>query len=172
MLSNSNERLLPSDASFLLEGYVKNICDHMRCWDGGATFITCKNKRYHLLDNLSWCEEVEGMLVSTDYFSLPSPFVNYWNGDFCSIVDRYNRCSCGRLYRDFKFLENRPFSLKGKSMSEIKKVITSLKLNNIKEIRCSIDSIEILSNSTIVENHQNHIRSNFPMFNFKFLVEK
>lgn len=172
LLSNTNERLLPYDASYLMSGYAKNICDHMRCWDGGATFFTCKNKRYHLMDNLSWCEEVDEMLVSTDYFSLPSPFVYYWNGDFCKIGNRYNRCDCGRLYREFTFLENRPFSLKGKSMSDIKSTISSLRINNIKEIRCSVEFVEIVSSSPLDITHQSHIRNKFPVFNFKFLVEK
>ena len=41
----------------------------MRCWDGGATFLTCKDNNYHVLDNLSYCYEKENKLISTDYFS-------------------------------------------------------------------------------------------------------
>jgi hypothetical protein len=171
LLSNSNEKLMAEDASFLLDGYVDDICDHMRCWDGGATFFTCRHKNYHLLDNLSWCEDVDGKLVSTDYFSFPSPFVRYWNGDFCRISDTYERCECGRLYRDFEFLENRPFSLKGRSILEIKAIMDSLRIRNIKQVRCSAESVEVVSYSPIQEDHKQILRSKF-RFNFKFTVEK
>lgn len=171
LLSNSNEKLMAEDASFLLDGYLDDICDHMRCWDGGATFFTCKHRNYHILDNISWCEEVDGKLISTDYFSIPSPFVRYWNGDFCRISDTYERCECGRLYRDFEFLENRPFSLKGRSIIEIKDAMESLKIRNIKQVRCSAESVEIVSYSPIQEDQKQILRSKF-RFNFKFTVEK
>lgn len=170
LLSNSNEKIMAEDAAFLLDGRVGDICDHMRCWDGGASFFTCRDRNYHLLDNLSWCEEEEGRLVSTDYFSLPSPFVRYWNGDFCRITDRYERCECGRLYRDFEFLENRPFSLKGRSMLEIKATLDSLKIRNIKQIRCSAESIEVVSYSPLQEAHKQILRGRH-RFNFSFTVE-
>lgn len=171
LLSNSNEKLMAEDASFLLNGHADQICDHMRCWDGGATFFTCRHMNYHLLDNLSWCESVDGKLVSTDYFSFPSPFVRYWNGDFCRISDTYERCECGRLYRDFEFLENRPFSLKGRSILEIKEVMDSLRMRDIKQVRCSAESVEVVSYSPVQESHKQILRSKF-QFNFKFTVEK
>lgn len=171
LLSNSNERLKPQDALFLLNGYVDNICDHMRCWDGGASFFTCVHKNYHLMDNLSWCYEVDQKLVSTDYFSLPSPFVNYWNGDFCRISNRYERCECGRLYRDFEFLENRPFSLKGRSISELKDTLNSLRIRNIKQVRCTSESVEIVSYSPIQEGYKQILRSKY-RFDLRFVVEE
>jgi len=171
LVSNSNERLLQSDASFLMMGYASAVCDHMRCWDGGAGFWTCRHGTYHLMDNLSWCEEIDGKLVSTDYFSLPCPFVRYWNGDFCRITDTYSRCECGRLYRDFEFLENRPFSVKGRSILEIKKTMQELGIINLKRLTCNADCVVVTSFSPISEAKQNIIRSRHRI-DFKFLVEK
>jgi hypothetical protein len=171
LVSNSNERLLPSDASFLLLGYAGSVCDHMRCWDGGASFWTCGRGTYHLMDNLSWSEEMDGMLVSTDYFSLPAPFVRYWNGDFCRIADTYQRCECGRLYRDFEFLENRPFSLKGRSILEIRETISMLGLKEVKRVSCSADCVIVTSSKEIPDSKKKTIIASH-RFNFKFLVER
>lgn len=171
LVSNSNERLLPSDASFLMMGYAGKVCDHMRCWDGGAGFWTCRHGTYHLMDNLSWCEEVDGKLVSTDYFSLPCPFVRYWNGDFCRITDTYKRCECGRLYRDFEFLENRPFSVKGRSITEIRETISMMGLKEVKRVTCSTDCIIITSIREIPESKKAFIRGRHRM-DFRFVVEK
>jgi len=143
LLSNTNEKLLSQDLKFIQENELfDDICDHMRCWDGGATFFTCKEKNYHLMDNISWSEEKSSKLITTDYFSLGSPFVNYWNGDYCKIGNKYERCDCGRLYRDFEFLESRPFSIKGKNTIEIKEI---LKKFNINQVRCSPESLEIVT---------------------------
>ena len=171
LVSNSNERLLPNDANFLKMGYARHVCDHMRCWDGGASFWTCRHGTYHLMDNLSWSEEVDGMLVCTDYFSLPSPFVRYWNGDFCRIADTYNRCDCGRLYRDFEFLENRPFALKGRSMLEIRETISMLGLKEVKRVSCSSDAVVITSFREIPA-HKKLAIANRHRLNFRFVVEK
>jgi hypothetical protein len=171
MVSNSNERLLPSDASFLLLGYSGAVCDHMRCWDGGASFWTCRQGTYHLMDNLSWSEEIDGMLVSTDYFSLPAPFVRYWNGDFCRITDTYQRCECGRLYREFEFLENRPFSLKGRSILEIRETISMLGLREVKRVSCSADAVVVTSTSEIPDSKKMALKSRHH-FEFRFVVER
>lgn len=170
LFSNSNEKIMSEDAAFLMDGLADYVCDHMRCWDGGATFFTCRHLNYHLLDNLSWCEDFEGKLISTDYFSLPTPFVRYWNGDFCRISDTYQRCECGRLYREFEFLDNRPFALKGRSVMEIKETLESFKIRDIKQVRCSSDSIEIVSRSPIHEAHRETLRRRH-RFNFRFTVE-
>lgn len=157
LLSNTNEKLLESSIFYIKENNIfDNICDHMRCWDGGATFFTCKHENYHLLDNLSWCVEDEGKLISTDYFSLASPFVEYWNGDYCKIDSKYQKCDCGRLYRDFEFLENRPFLIKGKNILEIQSAVKDF--NQIREIRCSKDSLEIVSDINISTNEQKTIK--------------
>jgi hypothetical protein len=172
LLSNTNEFLLSSDVAFLTENkFVDNVCDHMRCWDGGASFFTCKEKNYHLMDNLSWCEEVDTKLISTDYFSFPSPFVNYWNGDYCKIDNKYQRCDCGRLYRDFEFLENRPFSLKGMCLKDIKDKIKEMDIQGITQARCSVDSIDIISNKELSEQEKLMIRNITNKFKFNFIKE-
>jgi hypothetical protein len=131
----------------------------MRCWDGGATFFTCKHQNYHLLDNLCWCDEKNKKLISTDYFSFPSPFVDYWNGDLCRLKNEYQRCDCGRLYRDFEFLENRPFSIKGRNILEIKEKIKQYK---IKEVRCSMmlgeSFLEIVTSRELCEKSKKKIK--------------
>lgn len=173
LLSNSNEMLLSTDAKFLLSNkLVDNICDHMRCWDGGASFFTCKDKNYHLLDNLSWCEEIDKKLISTCYFSLPSPFVRFWNGDLCRIQDKYQRCDCGRLYRDFEFLENRPFSVKGNSLKQYRQQILDKGIQNLKQLRCNQDRIEIISNKELLAEDKKYIQELLSKFKLYFLIEE
>ena len=127
-LSHSNEFPLQEDFKFLREKrLIDHHCDHMRCWDGGACFFTCKFRTYHLLDNITQHKSINKKLVTTDYFSLSAPFVNYWNGDICEIGEEYSRCECGRLYRPFKMLQNRPFNIKGPTkLTAIKEKINKL----------------------------------------------
>lgn len=173
LISNTNEFLLSKDANFILENkYADNICDHMRCWDGGASFFTCSHKNYHLLDNLSWCEEKENKLISTDYFSFPSPFVNYWNGDYCQIRNTYKRCECGRLYREFKFIENRPFSLKGICFKEIQDEIKKININSIKQVKCDTNQIAIVSTKELSSQEKEQISKINSKFQFIFKTEK
>lgn len=173
LLSVTGDRFLPEDASFLLDGgYFDHICDHMRCWDGGATFFTCKYRNYHLMDNLAWCEEGPNHeLICTDYFNLASPFVRYWNGDYCRIAKEYQRCECGRLYRDFEFLESRPFSLKGTNMKEIQEKIRSLGIKGIKQVRCSIQDLSVVSTRNLTDEEKERIQSVSDKFQFKFFCE-
>jgi|688.fasta_scaffold115491_5 hypothetical protein len=172
LLSNSYEQILKSDIDFLIENnIVNNVCNHMRCWDGGATFFTCKYNTYHLLDNLSWCDEYENKLISTDYFSFPSPFVNYWNGDYCEIKSNYKRCECGRLYRPFKFLQSRPFAIKGYIVHDIYNNLIKLEINSIKQIKCDYNNIIIISNKEIELEKKNIMKKQFEKINFKFIVE-
>ena len=173
LLSNSNEMLLQADVDFLLNGkYVDNICDHMRCWDGGATFFTCKESTYHLCDNLSWSEEIDGKLITTDYFSLPSPFIKYWNGDLCKIFDKYRRCECGRLFRNFEFVESRPFSLKGLSIEKYKKEIIESGISSLKQVKCSVAQIEVVTDDDLTLDEKEKIKKILDKFNVKFTVEK
>jgi len=172
LLSNSNEMLISDDANFLLDGYVDGICDHMRCWDGGASFFTCKHGTYHLMDNLSWCEQgPNNELICTDYFNLASPFVRYWNGDYCKIGDEYKRCGCGRLYREFELLESRPFSLKGVCIAEIRKGLKNLGISGIKQVRCSTASLDVVSDRVLDDEEKSRISAIDPKFVFRFILE-
>lgn len=172
LMSNTCEGFLNKDVEFLLnKNYIKNFCDHMRCWDGGATFFTCSEGNYHILDNLSYCEDKNNKLISTDYFSFVSPFINYWNGDYCEISTKYERCDCGRLYRKFKFLDSRPFSVKGESINKIKETIINLEIKGIKRVICSFENINIISKNPIKQEDKNKLIKNYDKINFNFLVE-
>jgi hypothetical protein len=174
LLSNTNERLIPEDVIFLAydNSHFDSVCDHMRCWDGGASFFTCRFGNYHLMDNLSWCEEVDGKMVSTDYFNLCSPFVNYWNGDYCKISDSYQRCECGRLFREFEFLESRPFSIKGVCVKELQNKIEALNIDGIRQVKCSVSCLDVVSNRALTDEEKASIERITDKFEFKFNVEK
>lgn len=129
LISQTGQFTRSDDIDFVIDNsYANYFCDHMRCWDGGCTFFTCKHKTYHLLDNLSWSsQDMENKLITTDYFSLPAPFINYWNGDLCEIKNKYSLCKCGRYYRPFKMIQNRPFELKGSQyLTTIKQQISQM----------------------------------------------
>jgi hypothetical protein len=174
LLSNTGDRILPADAYFLFieNDYFAHVCDHMRCWDGGATFYTCRERNYHLMDNLSWVEEIEGRMICTDYFNLASPFVRYWNGDYCKVGKEYQRCECGRLYREFEFLESRPFSLKGVCMKDIKEGIKALNISGIREVRCSTSHLDVVSVKDMSPEDQARISALTDRFRFRFLTEE
>jgi len=129
LISQTGEYMRASDKSILINrGHADYVCDHMRCWDGGATFFTCKYDTYHVMDNICWVTKgPNGQLISSDYFNFSTPFINYWNGDLCHVSDEYLLCGCGRYYRPFKMVENRPFALKGaSSLSSIRHQINLL----------------------------------------------
>jgi hypothetical protein len=160
LLSNTCERMLPEDHKNLTEeGIVRHVCDHMRCWDGGAGFFTCRYGIYHLMDNLSHTYQGENnMLISTDYFSFASPFVNYWNGDYVDIELAYKRCSCGRLYRPFRFLQSRPFTVKGRNIAEWRQRMREENIRGIKQVICNRSYIEVISNRTFSEEEKEKLR--------------
>jgi hypothetical protein len=174
LLSSTGDRILPADACFLFidNNYFDHICDHMRCWDGGATFYTCKHRNYHLMDNLCWVEEIDGKMICTEYFNLASPFVRYWNGDYCKVGKEYKRCECGRLYREFEFMESRPFSLKGVCMKQIKEGIKALEVSGIKEVRCSMNYLDVVSVRDLSPEEMSKISALTDKFKFRFLKEE
>lgn len=109
LISNINESVLEEEIPNVLK-ICDYFCDHMRCWDGGMTFITCKHGNKHILDYLSYVESIDGKLVSTDYFNTVGRFIRYWNGDYCEINEKWDKCDCGRYYRKFYLEGNRkPF---------------------------------------------------------------
>lgn len=69
------------------------VIDKMRCWDGGLSFYQCPQGRLHVYDELCLVEEIEGRLVSTDFFNYCHPFVRYANHD-TGELDR-GLCGCG-----------------------------------------------------------------------------
>jgi hypothetical protein len=174
LLSNTGDRIMPADAHFLFveNKYFDHICDHMRCWDGGATFFTCKHRNYHLMDNLCWVEEIDGKMICTEYFNLASPFVKYWNGDYCKIGKEYKRCECGRLYREFEFVESRPFSLKGVCMKDIKDGLKALDISGIREVRCSVKYLDVVSLRPLEDEEKTKISALTDKFTFRFITEE
>ena len=108
----------------------------------------------------------------TDYFNLASPFVRYWNGDYCKIGKEYRRCECGRLYREFEFMQSRPFSLKGVCMKEIKDGLKVLGIPGIKEVRCSQSHLDVVSVVPISQEDRLKIASLSDKFPFRFLTEE
>jgi len=173
LLSHTSQFPIKEDFYFLKENnYIDNYCDSMRCWDGGATFFTCKHNTYHLADNLSYCYESQNRLISTDYFSLPAPFINYWNGDLCEIVNEYKKCTCGRWYRPFKMLQNRPFALKGATkLTEIKNSINSLSFKKkIKQVQFSQDYINVVANTELTIEEKEKIDNILNEYSVKYIV--
>ena len=162
LLSHTTEFPIVNDFRFLQEnGNIKYYCDHMKCWDGGAGFFTCKFGTHHLLDNFSWISQGEGnKLISTDYFNLASPFINYWNGDLCEIRDEYKKCKCGRYYRPFKMLENRPFALKGTTkLTQIKEEINQLDFkNNLVQVQFENLNVRISSDRELEKNEKTQLK--------------
>lgn len=173
LLSHTGEFPIKADFKFLKDnGYIENFCDSMRCWDGGAMFFTCKFGTYHLMDNLGKVTQgPENKMISTDYFSLMSPFLNYWNGDLCEASEDYERCQCGRLYRKFRMLENRPFGLKGSTkLTAIKKEIGSLGFkSDISQVKFENLSCQIVSVRELVEEEQKVLKNILHEYECSFL---
>lgn len=175
LLSNTGSKVDPNDLNYLLAANtIDNWCDHMRCWDGGATFYTCKHQTYHLMDGLSYCYSKNNRLRSIDFFSLPSPFVNYWNGDYAQISNDYQRCACGRAYRSFNMGRTRSETTSIVSDSQI--IIDKLKhnglLDQIKRIDVIDPHLRIITYSLLPNIQKLAIKSMFNSAQVDFYVEE
>ncbi len=172
LLSHTTEFPRIDDFQFLQKnGNITYYCDHMRCWDGGASFFTCKFGTHHLLDNFSWvCQGENNSMISTDYFNIAAPFVNYCNGDKCEISDEYLQCKCGRWYRPFKMLQNRPFALKGPTrLTQIKDQIAQLEFKSkIDQIQFEGLEVNVYLNDVLDEESMEKIKSILSDYTIKF----
>jgi hypothetical protein len=85
--------------------------DAMRCWPGGATFITCEHGNTHWIDFLAdtWTDGAN-RLFSNDLFNLGQCFLNYENGDTVSTARR-GVCRCGLDIDDIAYPEERACSI-------------------------------------------------------------
>lgn len=169
ILSNTNEKIPLNDADWLRSnGNIDDYIDHMRSWDGGASFLTCKHHTYHLLDNLSNVQCVDGKLISTDFFSFASPFLDYWNGDFCEINDNYKLCECGRWFRPFKFTNPRNFTMNGLDANTIQERIKNLKISGIAYMNWDFRCITVYMSQNISQDNQLKIKMALPEFSLFF----
>lgn len=175
LLSNTGEKVDLNDLNYLKNnGLIDNWCDHMRCWDGGITFFTCAYHTYHLLDGLSWVTSDNNKLISTDYYSLPSPFVNYWNGDYGTVEKNYQKCDCGRYYRHFDISRVRSTQLSGVASYDIKNKITEseIEITNIKRVEATHNFIRIFTIKPYSSNDRMKVRKLLPKFEINFITEE
>jgi hypothetical protein len=173
LLSNTGEALDEADALALRErGWIDGWCDHMRCWDGGAMFITCPYGTYHLYDSVADLRVDGGRLICTDFTNLASPFVNYWNGDYAQITDDYQRCRCGRLFRPFKMGRTRDFSINGVHNTQMGGVLGPCDIyDTIKRVDVKGDLMRLILNRLPSPNQRSEVRKMLPQFMVQFVVE-
>jgi len=170
LLSNTNSKIHEASVKFLIDNkHIDNFCDHMRCWDGGATFMTCKYNKYHLMDGLSWAYSKDSKLISSDYYSLPSVFYNYWSGDAAEVSEQYQLCECGRNYREFRFLNSRS---KRSPYFDKDKVIEAM--NIIKSKIIKVESVDLLlriyTNMPVEMGFRKAVRNKLPGILVQFMV--
>ena len=135
----------------------------MRCWDGGMTFITCKHGNRHILDYLSYVESVETRLVSTDFFNLAGSFIRYWNGDYINLESDWQKCDCGRYYREFSLDGNRkPFLAVGNMTSWEIGGVLRVYVKEMSQAICYKDKIVIVTTKELSEELKNKIKSLIP----------
>lgn len=163
LLSNTCESYLDDDIRYI-SNFVTYFCDHMRCWDGGATFFTCKYNTYHICDNLAYSRSINNKLITDDYFSVCSPFFNYWNGDYVKIDDNIQLCKCGRYYRNFEFVKSRPFTISNMNSNTIKEIIKSSGIHEIKIVKCDRDKITITTTKQPSQESTQKIQESLPKF--------
>lgn len=174
LLSNTGSKLDISKVNELKNnGNIDNWCDHMRCWDGGATFFTCRYNTYHLLDSLAWTYTDDYKLLSYDYFSLPSPFVRYWNGDYAEIGNEYNRCKCGRAYRKFQMGRTRSKISQVSELSSIQnKLSNNDLLDGLKRVEVIQRFMRIFTKYSLPSDQKQYIRELFKNIEIQFTVEE
>jgi len=174
LISNTGSKLRTQDVIELQQnGNIEAWCDHMRCWDGGVTFFTCKHNVYHLLDGLSWAYSDNYRLISYDYFSLPSPFVNYWNGDYADISEDYERCKCGRAFRRFEIGRTRSKITQVSELSSIQSRFTNnALLDGVKRVDVIRKFMRIFTKYSLPNDQRKQIRAVFPGVEIQFTVEE
>jgi hypothetical protein len=141
---------------------IDNYCDHMKCWDGGFGFFTCKNKTQHINELFCESETIENNLLTTDYFNFASSFVNYVNTDESFISDEWSRCECGRFYRKFEFLSSKKSFYVGKITSiDLYDIISSYGI--LMQAICYKNKIKIISSYPLKKNILQEIKYKIPV---------
>ena len=102
---NTGEKPLPEERKLVLDAGLQ-FNDHMRCWDGGFTFYTCRYGHKHLVDLLFDWSIVDQELVTSDLFNAAQPFIDYKNGDKVNIRPSGD-CKCGRGKVEIEFVDRK-----------------------------------------------------------------
>lgn len=176
LLSNTGDKVDRTDLDSLKEcGIIGNWCDHMRCWDGGITFMTCEHHTYHLIDGLAWTySDSENRLISYDYYSLPSPFVNYWNGDYGTVGKEFKRCQCGRYYRNFEISRTRSVVMSGVTNRAVRDTIisTDIDVEGILRAEGTGTFLRLFTIRPYSTTERQKIRRALPHLNINFVTEE
>jgi hypothetical protein len=172
LLSNTGQKVRRHDLD-TLRPTIDNWCDHMRCWDGGVTFFTCRFNTYHLLDGVAWAEsDRHHRLLSYDFYSLASPFVNYWNGDYATIGTTYQRCRCGRLYREFEINRTRSVELNGVTNVRVRTQLAATGLTAaIKRAEATNNFLRVFTHRPLSSQERHDLRHVLPQFEINFVAE-
>lgn len=179
LLCNTFESVDENDLFFLKDrGIFDNVCDHMRCCDGGGTFFTCKFGTYHLMEEVCHAISINEKFVSTDFFNFVWPFINYWNNDTCQVEDNWFKCECGRWYRPFKFCGRSSFVFKDKNLREITSADISERCLHsatsyyakvgLIQYQCYNGKIVICTSEKVKEQHKSYLRKILYNFNVDF----
>lgn len=145
LISNTCESIIDSQVLLMSQHKMMDyFCDHMRGWDGGFTFITCKYGKKHILDYLSFVESFNNKLISTDFHNYSSPFIRYWNGDYISIEKEWKKCECGRFYRKFIFESRRKsFTINNITSIDLYDVVKNI--NKTIQLVCYKNKINVIT---------------------------
>lgn len=136
--------------------------------------MSCKFGVRHLIDGLAWTtNDSQGRLISNDYYSLPSPFVNYWNGDYGRVGHEYSVCRCGRSYRDFVINRTRSVVLAGVHNLEIRNGIlsTDVDASNINRVERSGCFMRVFTNRPFTTSERISLRKRFDKIEINFVAE-
>lgn len=154
-------------------GLIEQWCDHMRCWDGGITFFTCRYGTRHLLDGLAWSWSDHGRLISNDFYSLASPFVGYYNGDSGTVCEEFKHCPCGRSYRKFDITRTRAIALTGLSNRAMVRglVESGVDTGSIRRMEPARNFLRIVTIRPFTSTERQGIRELWPHLEVNFVVE-
>jgi len=157
LLSNICEAPEQKQVNLLVENkQIDYFCDHMRCWDGGFGFYTCRCKTMHIYEPYIESQTINGKILSTDYFNFNSSFINYWNNDTGHIENKWQICECGKWYRPFKFESNRvSFNLKKISSIELHDEISKSEITL--QAVCYKNFINIITTAPLDELEKNRL---------------
>lgn len=159
LLSNICEAPNQNHVKKLIENnQIDFFCDHMRCWDGGFGFYTCKHNVKHIYEPYIDSKTVDGKILSTDYFNFNSSFIDYWNNDTGTIEEKWLLCECKKWYRPFVFQSNRvSFNLKKISSIELHDEIS--KLDNTIQAVCYKNFVNIITVNELSQQEKNRLMS-------------